>query len=97
MSENMKELMGSQPWKWMYDELWKMWKEGLDTLQKAEDGKTAERAKERMKVAEELARLPLKKNVLGGQEEKERYREKVKVQGERVGKQAFVERVEGKG
>lgn len=54
------EMEDNAVWKVVYEEGWKMWKEGLDRLRKSENGLEAARAKQMMEDAERVLRTPLR-------------------------------------
>ena len=85
----MGELLASESWKLIYEECWRMWREGMDRLRKAEDGKTAERAKQMMDDAERILRLPLDAGLRAVDIEDNRYKGKLEAQETKTVREIF--------
>ena len=73
MTIDMGELVASDAWQLVYEECWGMWREGMIRLRKAEDGRTADRAKQQMDDAERILKMPLRNTKAATKEEKRRY------------------------
>lgn len=86
---DLDDLTGSDVWKLVYEECWRMWREAFDKLRKAEDGKGAERAKQMMDDSERLLRVPLRNYVKGSPEAKKRYLDTLSSREHKVLKEVF--------
>ena len=70
------EIVETEVWKMMYDEGWRMWKEGLDKLRKSENGLEAAKAKQLMDDAERILRFPVRNSPKTAADEMHRVRYK---------------------
>lgn len=97
MSTGFMEFVETEVWKKVYDEGWRMWKEGLDRIRKAENGLEAAMAKQLMLDAERILRVPTRaksKNV-DDQRAKERYGGELSKREEKVVREKFEKAVKG--
>ncbi len=58
---NVTEFLKNDVGKLLYDECWKMWKEGIEKLSQADKGMEAAEAKQQMKDAVRILKMPMRK------------------------------------
>jgi hypothetical protein len=91
------ETVETEVWGKIYEEGWRMWREGLDRLRKSENGLEAAKAKQLMDDAERILQVPLRGPK--GKVEKEaadKYKRKLKGTEEAMVKKEFETSIKGK-
>ena len=92
------EIVETEVWKMLYEEGWRMWKEGLDRLRKSENGLEAAKAKQLMDDAERMLRFPTRsREVIGEKEDRKRYKKGLEAREGKVVREEFESSIKGDG
>lgn len=96
--EGFLEVIETEVWKRIYDEGWRMWKEGLDRLRKSDNGLEAAKAKQLMDDAERILRVPTRIPISpseGRGEDRERYKKGLAAREEKIVREEFESKIKG--
>jgi len=90
------EIIETEVWKMLYEEGWRMWKEGLDRLRKSENGLEAAKAKQLMDDAERMLRFPTRGQGSASEKgDRDRYKKGLAAREGKIVKEEFEESIKG--